>query len=646
MLWSVLQRSRIEARDWLVFGVAILLPLALAAVVGYRALDNEAAARQRETEVELADAARRLATQVHADIASAEKRLTNAQIPAVAEKRLTNAQIPASAEKRLTNAQIPASAEPPTNAQGPAAAEKRLTNAQIGVDAKAAARRVEQVMPRFAVAVVLANDGELRVPEAVRAPESMASKDTECDRDALRIAQRMEDRERAKLAQHLVDDCPDARSESGRLLFPILALDGATKVAAQKLLAWLEARAQSLSGLERDALRDAISRTNKLDAGSKERALGLLARPPSRRGDVAQWLTAPEAKRAVALLAGETSVVRFEDDGVIGVFRRLDSGLIAGFLVTQDSLSRGSSGFELPAELSLATDANGAHSAADIGKGLRMIIGLKDPRYVERLTAQSRRWLAASGVAMAVLALAFGALAFARMRETRRLGELRTDFVSAVSHELRTPIASLRMLAELLEQDRVEEGERAEVHAALVEEARRLGDTIDRLLSFSRMTAGRAVLSRRETVMADPVLASLQAFELSHPGVDVKRTVDSELRANVDPDQVRLALDNLLENAFKYAPAGQPYEVVLAARGDEVVISVEDHGPGIAARDQKRIFEPFERADDRLSRATEGSGIGLGLVRHVAKVHGGRAWVESEPGRGARFLIALPRGVA
>jgi two-component system phosphate regulon sensor histidine kinase PhoR len=247
---------------------------------------------------------------------------------------------------------------------------------------------------------------------------------------------------------------------------------------------------------------------------------------------------------------------------------------------------------------------------------------------------------------MAILALAFGGLAFSRMRATRRLGELRTDFVSAVSHELRTPIASLRMLAELLEQDRVEEAERAEVHAALAEEARRLGDTVDRLLGFSRMTAGRAVLSRRETVVAEPVLASLSAFELSHPGVEVKRDIDSELSANIDPDQVRLALDNLLENALKYAPEGQPYRVVVAARNREVVISVEDHGPGIAPRDQKRIFEPFERADDRLSRATEGSGIGLGLVRHVAKAHGGRAWVESEVGRGARFHIALPRGVA
>ena len=159
--------------------------------------------------------------------------------------------------------------------------------------------------------------------------------------------------------------------------------------------------------------------------------------------------------------------------------------------------------------------------------------------------------------------------------------------------------------------------------------------------------ANAAVLTRQRTRVAEPVLASLKAFELSHPGVDVEREIDAKVEADIDADQVRLAVDNLLENALKYAPEGQPYRlVVAAARNHEVTISVEDHGPGVAPRDRKRIFEPFERADDRLSRATEGSGIGLGLVRHVAKAHGGRAWVESELGRGARFLITLPRGVA
>jgi len=104
-----------------------------------------------------------------------------------------------------------------------------------------------------------------------------------------------------------------------------------------------------------------------------------------------------------------------------------------------------------------------------------------------------------------------------------------------------------------------------------------------------------------------------------------------------------MAIDNLLSNALKYAPEGTPYQVLAWADDTEVRIAVRDHGPGIAPKDRQRIFEPFVRADDRLSQATEGSGIGLSLVRHVARAHGGRAWVESTAGAGATFIIALPR---
>jgi two-component system phosphate regulon sensor histidine kinase PhoR len=104
-----------------------------------------------------------------------------------------------------------------------------------------------------------------------------------------------------------------------------------------------------------------------------------------------------------------------------------------------------------------------------------------------------------------------------------------------------------------------------------------------------------------------------------------------------------MALENLLLNARKYAPDGQPYRIRVFAENDEVCIALSDDGPGVHPRDQKRIFKPFERADDRLSEATEGSGIGLSLVRHVAEAHGGRVTLDSQPGRGATFSIWIPQ---
>ncbi len=231
------------------------------------------------------------------------------------------------------------------------------------------------------------------------------------------------------------------------------------------------------------------------------------------------------------------------------------------------------------------------------------------------------------------------------MRAARRSSALRTDFVAAVSHELRTPIASMRMLAELLEEGRVEPDEQGEVFEALAREARRLGETVDRLLGFSRMAAGRHVIERVEARVAEVVAASVDTFEERHPDMPrVERAFAEDAMAGIDAGQIRLAVDNLLANAAKYAPAGTPYRASVRRQGGGVAITIADRGPGIARRDQGRIFEPFERADDRLSRATEGSGIGLSLVRHVARAHGGRASVESEPGRGAAFTLWIPAG--
>ncbi len=215
--------------------------------------------------------------------------------------------------------------------------------------------------------------------------------------------------------------------------------------------------------------------------------------------------------------------------------------------------------------------------------------------------------------------------------------------MAAVSHELRTPIASMRMLAELLEEGRVEPDEQAEVFEALAREARRLGETVDRLLGFSRMAAGRYAIERAEARVAEVVAASVDTFEERHPELPpVERALDEGVIAAIDAGQIRLAVDNLLANAAKYAPGGAPYLVRVAREGAGVALTVGDHGPGVARRDQARIFEPFERADDRLSRATEGSGIGLSLVQHVARAHGGRAFVKSEPGGGAAFTLWVP----
>jgi two-component system phosphate regulon sensor histidine kinase PhoR len=452
--------------------------------------------------------------------------------------------------------------------------------------------------------------------------------------------------------------CADARSATGRWLWPVVALADAGAVPADQLLAWLESRGPLLSSREREATRADLVAAS-IPEPTRQRALQALAAPGTRRDALRVLLGEDGARMAVRRAAPGAPDVAWRSGDSRGVLRLFEDGRLAGCVLHRAVLEEHTDALALPADqraqvvqgaaLRAAADAAGSASAAAPSRlavlapdlGLRLVPA--DVEAVARRASRSRALLAGLGVSATLLAFAVAGVLFARMRAARRLGALRTDFVSAVSHELRTPIASVRMLAELLEEDRVEPAERAEVHQALAREARRLGETVERLLGFSRMEAQRYVLARRTAPVADAVAASADTFEERNPDMPpLERELDPTALASIDAAELRIAVDNLLANARKYAPDGTPYRVQVRRTGDEVEICVADRGPGIARRDQRRIFQPFERADDRLSRATEGSGIGLSLVRHVAEAHGGSARVESEPGKGAAFTIVLP----
>jgi signal transduction histidine kinase len=358
----------------------------------------------------------------------------------------------------------------------------------------------------------------------------------------------------------------------------------------------------------------------------------------------------------VAQAERSAAVVPWKSSTAAGAVRRTPAGLLLGFVVHDASLAdaiaagRIELGGEIRADVVKGSQSleDGASSpgagvpgaSVEVAPLLLLRLLPRDPGIVARQARRSRRLLGGVGIGSTLFACGLAALLYRRMRDVERSSDLRTDFVATVSHELRTPIASVRMLAELLEQGRVEPDEQAEVFAALARESRRLGETVHRLLGFSRMAAGRETVDRRRANVAETVAASIAAFEERYPdGAKVERELDGAIEADIDAAQIQLAVDNLLANAKKHAPDGGPYTVRVAREDGGVALRVQDRGPGIARRDHKRIFLPFERADDRLSRATEGSGIGLSLVVHVARAHGGRAWVESEPGKGATFCL-------
>lgn len=444
------------------------------------------------------------------------------------------------------------------------------------------------------------------------------------------------------IAEQLVVDCEDARTERGRWLWPVVALDPRLGVDGGRLTAWLDGHEAHLDAVERETIRREVKAASWLDGAAKASIERRLGEVPSSRAQI--FVTTHGYAMRL-----ERSPILWQDRRSAGRLERGEDGSYAGFVVHAGSLLAAietgwpplPEGFEARLSSGVPTEIFPISHQARLFGDLRLVIGHPRPEQVAR-----RSKLVLGGVALGagLLAVALAALLFSRMRRARQVSALRTDFVAAVSHELRTPIASVRMLAELLAEDRVEPDERADVHEALAREAKRLGATVDRLLGFSRMEAGRARVDARPTDLCELVDEAITTFETRFPeaGQVVRRLPADGLVASVDADGIRSIIDNLLGNARKYAADGTPYEVDLCRDGNGVELRIVDHGPGIAKRHQRRIFRPFERADDRLSEATEGSGIGLSLVRHVALSHGGRAWVESESGEGATFVIWLP----
>ncbi len=248
---------------------------------------------------------------------------------------------------------------------------------------------------------------------------------------------------------------------------------------------------------------------------------------------------------------------------------------------------------------------------------------------------------------LALTAVLIGTALFQLRRESQ-LTRLRTDFISGVSHELRTPLAQIRMFSETLTLGRVRsDDERRRSLAIIDQEARRLTHLVENLLHFSRSERQTAHITPEPTALAPLVQEVIDGFAplAAARGATLAASVPEGLVVPADPGAVRQMLLNLLDNAVKYGPAGQ--EVRIGATRDNGVarLWVDDGGPGIPRADRERVWVRFWRLERDRDSAVAGSGIGLAVVRELAALHHGRAWIdETGPtaGTGTRVVIELP----
>jgi signal transduction histidine kinase len=225
--------------------------------------------------------------------------------------------------------------------------------------------------------------------------------------------------------------------------------------------------------------------------------------------------------------------------------------------------------------------------------------------------------------------------------------ERRSNFVAAVTHELKTPLTAIRMYAEMLRDGLVpSEAKRAEYTRTITDESERLSRLIDNVLEFARLERGRRELALRAGPLA-PVLEEAVAKLASHAarqGFELELAVEPGLPAvRFDRDALLQVLFNLVDNAMKYARGAGARRVVVEARreGSGVQVAVRDFGPGVAPPHLAHIFEPFYRGEDELTRNTQGTGIGLALVRELAQRMGAQVVGANLPEGGFRVSVAF-----
>jgi signal transduction histidine kinase len=260
---------------------------------------------------------------------------------------------------------------------------------------------------------------------------------------------------------------------------------------------------------------------------------------------------------------------------------------------------------------------------------------------------EDRRRLIAAGLFIFALLLAAGSYFIARaMLRELAVAQLQSDFVAAVSHEFRTPLASIRQLTEMIARRRIDTEEQTlRACELMMAESDRLGRLVESLLDFGRMQSGAYRVQFQSLDAKEWARAVVERFgeavRSKGYAIEFDSSVDGE-RVQADSEALAGALWNLLDNAVKYSPDHKKVQVEVAAGEGTVEFRVRDRGSGIAGDDCKQVFEKFYRGGNAKETGAKGAGIGLTLVREIARAHGGEVRLESTPGEGSVFTLSLP----
>jgi two-component system phosphate regulon sensor histidine kinase PhoR len=239
-------------------------------------------------------------------------------------------------------------------------------------------------------------------------------------------------------------------------------------------------------------------------------------------------------------------------------------------------------------------------------------------------------------------------MVFHDVTQLRRLENMRRDFVANVSHEIKTPLTAIKGFVETLQHGKVDKDEENQRFLGIIQKhVDRLNSIIEDLMALSRIEQEdeRKEIDFQQVKIEDTFRAAIQ---LCRPKAEEKEIhIDLDCKKDVtavfDPTLIEQAVVNLLDNALKYSEPQSTVLLKLYQHNSDLIISVQDHGIGIAQKHLPRLFERFYRVDKARSRNMGGTGLGLAIVKHIAQAHDGYVEVESELREGSRFSIHLPQ---
>ena len=338
--------------------------------------------------------------------------------------------------------------------------------------------------------------------------------------------------------------------------------------------------------------------------------------------------------------------VQIEDRHVLQGFRLNEEKLIEQVRESAQQIVRAHQGIELELSGQHREDRAFA-SVLDFGFG-DLVLNLMEtnPGWISQRVLWLRKWYVGT-ITVVLITVALGLMSLGHgIAQQVQLSRKKDDFISAVSHELRTPLTSIRMYAEMLEKGWVKTNDkRLHYYKNVRQESERLSRLIENVLDFARIQRGKKKYSFEAGDINDCIQHTIDMIQphATQQGFSIQADLTQQASLVFDPDAVTQIVINLLDNAIKYAQQSEDKTIHVrsACQDDYCLIEVEDHGPGIAHPQRKKIFDPFYRAEAESTRETTGTGLGLALVKRLAEAHNGFVQIAAAPSTGATFRVGL-----